>query len=135
MTSCASKTVKAMAMAAAIASTKSAPTFGPRSPSIEIDESATGELWGSFTSGFGAIDSLTGAGVGLATGSAGVARTTGGMSGLLSVDASGKELFSDEISCFEASADSTCSESGVGELLVDASILGVAPWVSDSFSF
>lgn len=135
MTSRANKTVKAMATAAAIASTKSAPTFGPRSPSIEIDESGTGELWGSVTAGFGAIDSLTGAGVGLTVGSAGVAKTTGGLFGLLSVDSSEKELLSDKISSFGASADSTCSESGTGILLADASVLGVAPRVSDLFSF
>lgn len=135
MTSRASKTVKAMATAAAIASTKSAPTFVPRSPSIEIDESGTGELWGSVTAGFGAIDSLTGVGVGLVTASAGVAKTTGGSFGLLSLDPSDKELFSDEISSFGVPADSTRSESGAGELLADASVLGVAPRDSGLFLF
>tara|TARA_X000000950_G_scaffold80633_1_gene101396 strand:- start:5334 stop:5741 length:408 start_codon:yes stop_codon:yes gene_type:complete len=135
MTSRANKTVKAMATAAAIASMKRAPTFGLRFPSIEIDESATGELGGSVTAGFGAIDSLTGAGVGLAAGSTGVAKTTGGLFGLLSADSSEKELFSDEISCSGASADSTRSESGAGESLADKSTLGVEPRVSDSFLF
>ena len=80
MTSCASKTVKAMAMAAAIASTMIAPTFWSQSPSIEIDESTAGELAGFVTAGLGAItDTLTGAGVG----SAALARTTGVLFGIL----------------------------------------------------
>ena len=135
MTSRANKTVEAIATAAAIASTKRAPTLGSRSSSIEIDESTTGELGGSVTAGFGAIDSLTGAGLGLAAGSTGVAKTTGGLFGLLSSDSSEKELSSDEISCFESSADSTRSESGEGESLADKSTLGVEPRVSDSFLF
>ena len=85
--SCTSKTVKAMATAAAIASMMSAPTFGLWSPSIEIDESVTGELAGSVAAGLtlGAMATLTGVGVGLARDSAGLAKTTGGLLGLFSV--------------------------------------------------
>ena len=137
MTSCASKTVKAMATAAAIASTMIAPTFWSRSPSMEIDESTTGEPAGFVTAGLGATDSLTGigAGAGSACGSAGLARTTGGLLGLLSADISGKVVVLDESSGFEASADPTCSESGAGVLLAESSILEVDPRVSDSFLF
>ena len=87
MMSCTSKTVKAMATAAAIASMMSAPTFGLLFPSIEIDESVTGEPVGSVAAGLtlGAMANLTGAGVGLAGDSAGLARTTGGLLGLFSV--------------------------------------------------
>ena len=133
MTSCASKTVKAMARAAEIASTMIAPTFGSRSPSIEIDESTTGEVAGFVMAGLGAMDTLTGAGAGV--GSAGLARTTGGLFRLLSVDPPGKAVVLDENSGFEASADSTCSASGAGVLLADPSMLGVDPRVCDSFLF
>ena len=51
MMSCTSKTVKAMATAAAIASMMSAPTFGLLSPSIEIDESVAGEPAGPVAAG------------------------------------------------------------------------------------
>ena len=87
MMSCTSKTVKAMATASAIASMMSAPTFGLLFPSIEIDESVTGEPAGSVAAGLtlGAIATLTGAGVGLARDSAGLARISGGLLGLLSV--------------------------------------------------
>ncbi len=131
MTSCASKTVKAMATAAAIASAMIAPTFWSRSPSIEIDESTTGELASFVTAGLGATETLTGAGVG----SAGLARTTGVLFGLPSADPSGKVVVIDESSGFEASADSTCSTSGAGVLLAGPSKLGVDPRVSDSFLF
>ena len=131
MTSCASKTVKAMARAAEIASTMIAPTFGSRSPSIEIDESTTGEVAGFVMAGLGAMDTLTGAGVG----SAGLARTTGGLFGLLSVDPPGKAVVLDENSGFEASEGSTCPASGAGVLLADPSMLGVDPRVCDSFLF
>ena len=89
MMSCASRTVKPMATAAAIASTMVAPTFWLRSPSMEIDESATGELAGFVAAGLGATDTLTGAGVGSAGGSAGLARTTGILFVLLPADPSG----------------------------------------------
>ena len=135
MTSCASKTVKAMATAAAIASTMIAPTFRSLSSSIEIDESTTGELAGFVTAGLGAIDTLIGAGIASAGGSVGFARTTRGLFGLLSADPSGKVVVLDESSGFEASADPTCSESGAGVLLAESSILEVDPRVSDSFLF
>ena len=135
MTSCANKTVKAMATAAAIASTMIAPTFWSRSPSMEMDESTTGELAGFVTAGLGAMDTLTGAGVGSTGGSAGLARTTGVFFGLPSADPSGEGVVLDESSGFEASADSTSSASGAGVLLADPSILGVDPRVSDSFLF
>ena len=85
--SCTSKTVKAMATAAALASMMSAPTFGLLSPSIEIDESATCEPAGSVAAGLtlGAMATFIGAGVGLAGDSADLARTTGGLLGLFSV--------------------------------------------------
>ena len=86
MTSCASKTVKAMATAAAIASTMIAPTFWSRSPLMEIDESTTGELSGFVAAGLGVTDTLTGVGVGSVGGSAGLARTTGVLYGLLPAD-------------------------------------------------
>lgn len=129
--SCASKTVKAMATAAAIASTMVAPTFGSRSPSMEIDESTTGELAGFVTAGLGAAETLTVAGAG----SAGLARTSGVLFSLLSANPSGEGVVLDENSGFEASADSTCSESGAGVLLADSSTLEVDPRVFDSFLF
>jgi hypothetical protein len=135
MTSCASKTVKAMATAAAIASTMIAPTFRSPSPSIEIDESTTGELAGFVTAGLGAMDILIGAGIASAGGSVGFARTTGGLLGLLSADPSGKAVVLDESSGFEASEASICSESGAGVQLADSSILGDDVRVSDSFLF
>ena len=85
--SCTSKTVKAMATAAAIASMMSAPTFGLLSPSIEIDESVTCEPAGSIAAGLtvGAMVTLIGAGVGLARDSAVLARTTGDLLDLSSL--------------------------------------------------
>lgn len=133
--SCASKTVKAMATAAAIASTMIAPYFWSRSSSMEIDESTTGELAGFVTAGLGATDTLTGAGIASAGGSAGLARTTGVLFGLLSADPSGEGLVLDKSFSFEVSETSICSESGAGVLLADSSILGVDPRVSDSFLF
>ena len=135
MMSCASKTVKAMAMAAAIASKMIAPTFWSRSSPIEIDESITGELVGFVTAGLGGADILTGPGVGSTFGSGGLARTSGGLFGLLSGDPSGKGLILDENSCFEVSADSTFFASDAGVLLSDPFTLGVDPRVSDSFLF
>ena len=131
MTSCASKTVKAMATAAAIASRMIAPTFWSRSPSMETDESTTGELAGFVAAGLGATDTLTGS----AGGSAGLARTIGVLFGLLSADPSGKGVVLDESSGFEASVDSTCSASGAGVLLADSFVLGVNLRVCDSFLF
>ena len=147
MTSCASKTVKAMATAAAIASMISAATFGLLSSSIEIDESATGELAGSVAAGLGAMATLTGAGVGLTCVSAGVsagfsagfstglARTTGGLLGLLSAISSEEGVACEETSGSEASADSTCSASDAGLALLARSLLELASGVSDVFSF
>lgn len=143
MTSCASKTVKAMATAAAIASMMSAATFGLLSSSIEIDESATGELAGSVAAGLGAMATLTGAGVGLtcvsagfsAGFSAGLARTTGGLLGLLSAISSEEGVACEETSGSEASADSTCSASDAGLALLARSLLELASGVSDVFSF
>ena len=143
MTSCASKTVKAMATAAAIASMMSAATFGLLSSSIEIDESATGELAGSVAAGLGAMATLTGAGVGLTCVSAGfsagfstgLARTTGGLLGLLSAISSEEGVACEETSGSEASADSTCSASDAGLALLVRSLLELASGVSDVFSF
>ena len=107
MMSCTSKTVKAMATAAAIASMMSAPTFGLLSPSIEIDESVTGEPVGSVAAGLtlGAMATLIGAGVGLAGDSADLARTTGGLVGLLSENSSEEGVGIEEVSGFEGSVD------------------------------
>ena len=123
--SCTSKTVKAMATAAAIASMMSAPTFGLLSPSIEIDESVTGEPAGSVAAGLtlGAIASLIGAGVGLARGSAGLARTTGGLLGLFSVISSKEGVGLALSSGFEVSAGSTFSASVSGFALLARSLL------------
>jgi hypothetical protein len=59
---------------------------------------------------------LTGAGSALTLVSAeflaGLARTTGGLLGLLLSNSSEEEVTAEEISGFEASADSTCSASG-----------------------
>lgn len=118
MTSCASKTVKAMAMAAASASKMSAPTFGRLSSSIEIDESGTGLPAGFVAAGLGAMATLTGAGLALAGVSAeflaGLARTTGGLLGLLLSNPSEEGLAVEGISGIEASVDSRCSASGAG---------------------
>jgi hypothetical protein len=113
------------------------PTFWSRSSPIEIDESITGELVGFVTAGLGGADILTGAGVGVGStfGSGGLARTSGGLFGLLSGDPSGKGLILDENSCFEVSADSTFFASDAGVLLSDSFTLGVDPRVSDSFLF
>ena len=92
--SCASKTVKAMATAAAIASMIITPTFGLLSTSIEIDESVTSESAGSLAAGLTlvAMVTLTGVGVGLARDSAGLARTSGGLLGLFSAISSKEEV-------------------------------------------
>jgi hypothetical protein len=131
MTSFASKTEKAMATIAAIESTIIAPAFGLRSPSMEIDESTTGELVGFVAVGLGAMDTLTGTGVD----SVGLARTTGGLFGLLSAEPSGKGVVVDESSGSEVSADFTFSASGAGVLLTDPPVMGVDPSVSDSILF
>ena len=135
MTSCASKIAKEMATAAAIASTMSAPTFWSRSPSIEIDESAACEATVSFAADSGAMDTLIGAGVDSEGASDGLARTSGGLFGLLSADPSGNTVGLDKISLFEASADSTFSAPGTDVLLADTSIPGADSMVSDSFLF
>ena len=125
MMSCTSKTVKAMVTAAAIASMMSAPTFGPLSPSIEIDGSVTGESAGSVAAGLtlGAIVTFTGAGVGLASDSAGLARTIGDLLGLFSVISSKEGVGLTLSSGFEVSAGSTCSASVSGFALLARSLL------------
>lgn len=128
-----------MATAAAPASMMSAATFGLLSSSIEIDESVTGELAGSVAAGLGAMAILTGAGVGLtcvsAGFSAGLARTIGGLLGLLSAISSEEGVACEETSGSEASADSTCSASDAGLALLARSLLELASGVSDVFSF
>ena len=133
--SCVSKTVKAMAIAAAMASTMRAPTCGSRFLSIEIDESGTGKLVVSFTLDLGTIGTLTGTGAGLDCASAGLARTTGGLFGLISADPSEEWAVFDESNGFAASADSTCPASDTGLVLPVPSLLEFATGVSTVFSF
>lgn len=85
--SCKSKSVKAMATAAAIESMMSALTFGLLSSSIEIEESVTGEPAGTVAAvlALGAVATLTGAGVASARESPDLARISGGLLGLISV--------------------------------------------------
>ena len=92
-----------MAVAAAMASKMSAPTFGALSASTEIDGSDTDELAESVLVAFGTMPTLTV--VGLAGASAGLARTTGGLVGLLSENSSEEGVGIEEVSGFEGSVD------------------------------
>ena len=92
--SCRSKSVKAMATAAAIESMMSALTFGLLSSSIEIEESVTCEPAGTVAAGLalGVVATLIGAGVASIRESPDLARISGGLLGLFSAISSGEAV-------------------------------------------